>query len=545
MRSTRGGTWKKASRTLVTALVTITIVGCKKAPHQEQGDPWKTYETVANYAAQRGKVVYQVKYQPETVVFDQKSTERAFKTLGSDGSTFTLNGAEPAVRQLKPGSVLFLYGVALRRVTGVATQGSDVVVTTTQADLTDAIQDGHIQWEVPVDFTVGTAMATPPQKTTWLDDLLIRPVWAAEPGQTGSAGSVSTIPEPGVTYEGSFLDWDYELSYAPAGAHRMNIKIEVNTTKLGGARAELKGEGYIEGLSSTGEILIHAGKLIGANFGTSAPVQGKVDFVWLAQQNEKPTFNREVKLKIPGAGWEYPVVIGGLPYILELSAAIIVHPAFTSKGAFTTGGFTVTYNEKEGLRSSPAGTAAEGEGQATEEVRHETSIFGLAASSFVAALELPRVELALGIMSPFDRLDVKSAPNWVGALNPGVDTKYLKIKTMAKTIEELALPVKPFVFFDIVTSAGTFTSGETGTMPGLSMLVPCQRAQIVVSGNAGVGAKIGFDMHEIKKGLSAGLASLVPHTATVEPFEASVPIFKGEMKTEYKNGIKCLGDVQE
>jgi hypothetical protein len=481
------------------------------------------FSAFVNHASQRGKITSQVKYQPQTVVFDEPATERAFKSLGNDGSTFTLDGAEPAVRQLKPGSVLFLYGVALRRVTAVASKGADVIVTTTQADLTDAIKDGNIQWQVPVDFTVGASLATP-QKTAWLHDLLMRPVWAAESG---------------LNFEGSFLDWDCELGFVPEGANRIKLDIDVKTSSLGGAVVELKGDGYIENLSSIGSILINNGQLDDVEFGTEG-FNGKINFMWTAQQQVVPTVVKEVKLKIPGAVWEYPLVIGGLPFILEISAAIIVHPALTSKGSFTTAEFTVTYNGKEGFKSSRAGTATEGDVHGSEQISHETSIFGIGPAGFVGALELPRVELALGIMSPFERINVSSAPNWVGTLNPG--STYLKVATMANIIEELALPIKPFAFANIVTSASTLTSGQTGTMPGPMMMMPCQKAQLIVAGNVGVGAKIGFETHSVlPHGVTNALGSLLPHTTTFEPFEAAMPIFKKEY-VAYKNGIKCLGD---
>ena len=543
-----------SGRKLLCAVTALVIFGSGCSHKGSSGDSARSKGSSGDSArsqtfaafikhASRGKVSAQVTYQPQTVVFDEPATDRAFKRLGNDGSTFTLDGAEPAVRQLKPGSVLFLYGVALRRVTAVASQGSDVVVTTTQADLTDAIQDGDLQWEVPVDFTFGAAQdVPPPQKTSWLHDLLVQPVWAAEPGQT--TGSLSLPNMDGLAFEARFLSWDCAFEFVPAGANRINIKMEVKSEDVGGVAAELKGEGYVQNLSSVGRFLIKGG-LLDTMMVSTGDFSGKVDFTWLAAQRKHSGFPKEVKIKIPGASYEYPIIIAGFPFIGELSAAILVHTAFTSKDSFSTGGFTVTYDGKEGLRTSSAGTAPEGEVHGTKDIDHKTSIFGLGAGAVTAALELPRVELALGIMSPLDRVDVTSAPSWVGMLNPGANTTFLKIKQMAKTIEALALPIKPFAFFNIVTSTGTFTSGETGTLPGASMLVPCQRAQIVVSGNIGVGAKIGFDLHALKHGLSSTIDALVPHTATIEPLEASLPLFKTAMQTDYKNGIKCNDDIKK
>jgi ribulose 1,5-bisphosphate synthetase/thiazole synthase len=179
----------------------------------------------------------------------------------------------------------------------------------------------------------------------------------------------------------------------------------------------------------------------------------------------------------------------------------------------------------------------------TQEIKHDTSIFGIGPAGFVAALELPRAELALGIMSP-SRLaehDASGSYDLIAGLAPGgMDFKYTKIAQLGELIEELALPVKPFAYFDVVTSASMVTSGMTGTMPlpGAVLQVPCENAHLVVAANVGVGAKIGFPLpHNV----TSALGPIVPHQATFEPFEAAMNIYKKET-VAYKNGKKCLGD---
>lgn len=94
-------------------------------PGSATSEPWSAYENTVNYADQHGTVVYHVTYQPNAVVFDQKATENALKGVSGDGATYVLNASSPAA-QLKPGSVLFLYGIAIRKVTSVQTQGSNI-----------------------------------------------------------------------------------------------------------------------------------------------------------------------------------------------------------------------------------------------------------------------------------------------------------------------------------------------------------------------------------------------------------------------------------
>lgn len=516
----------------VCSILFLAASGCRQNTLTTNSKPSKSFAYVHS-AAQRGKIVYNVKYQPQTVVFDEPATERAFRRVSLDGATYVLVESEPAVRELKPGSVLFLYGVALRKVTAVHTQGSYAVVSTTQAELTDAIRDGEITWQVPIDFSQGASQAFPRKAAASLFDFVSPTVWAAAP------------EPPGVHFEGSILDFDFDVGFVPEGKDRLKLDIGLKTSKLNGAVIQLNGDGYVQNLTSIGKISISGGSVKEADFATEG-FNGKVEFTWTAQQQNIPGVSavlRETKIHIPGASWEYPLVLGGLPFIFELSASIIVHPALTSQGSFSTGEFTISYSGSEGFKSSEGGTSGEGAVENTQEIKHDTSIFGIGPAGFVAALELPRAELALGIMSP-SRLaehDASGSYDLIAGLAPGgMDFKYTKIAQLGELIEELALPVKPFAYFDVVTSASMVTSGMTGTMPlpGAVLQVPCENAHLVVAANVGVGAKIGFPLpHSV----TSALGPVVPHQATFEPFEAAMNIYKKET-VAYKNGKKCLGD---
>jgi hypothetical protein len=556
-------------RTLcITLVLAILGSGCTKESTSIHQRASQRFTSFVNHAASRGKIIYDVKYQPGTVVFDEPATERAFRSVSADGSTFTLDAAEPAVRQLKEGSVLFLYGVALRKVTKLKSQGSKVAVTTTQAELTDAIKDGNIQWNVPLDFTVGATSVLRKTKTSWVPHIFAEPVYAAE------------SPASGVSFEGTFSPppplspFDYDIKFIPEGESRLKLDIDAKTADLGGAVVELKGDGYLEHLGALGKILISNGKLDAMDFSAEG-FNGKAIFTWTAQQQYLPTVVKQVKLKIPGATWKYPLVIGGLPFVFEISAAIIVHPALTSKGAFSTGEFTISYDGTEGFKATSGGagsesgaqggttteaprndssTSAPAEGQINKmessgTIHHDTSIFGIGPAGFVAALELPRFELALGIMSPFDRVETTDyisnfgkSMDLVNGLAPSsaFGTYYLKTAHLLEMIEEAAFPVKPYAFANVVTSAGLVTSGMTGSVPTPLKPMPCERVQLVIAGNIGVGAHLGLE----KIGLGGTVGKILSALGDVpsdEFFAIEKPVFK-TTQTAYKNGVKCLGD---
>lgn len=68
-------------------------------------NPWTASEARARCAAERGPVVYEVRYQRAVFVFDVRSTEGAVKTISADGATYTLDPRVPAAAQRQPGSI--------------------------------------------------------------------------------------------------------------------------------------------------------------------------------------------------------------------------------------------------------------------------------------------------------------------------------------------------------------------------------------------------------------------------------------------------------
>jgi hypothetical protein len=103
---------------------------------------------------------FDVSWKPETVRIDRDATIRALQGVSPDGSTFKLAANEPAVSNIKPGSVVLIWGVALRKVTSVTPSGDAVLVHTKVAALGDAIDHGHIAWNGPANFAAGVVVPT-------------------------------------------------------------------------------------------------------------------------------------------------------------------------------------------------------------------------------------------------------------------------------------------------------------------------------------------------------------------------------------------------
>lgn len=98
---------------------------------------------------------FDVTWRPEVVRLDRATVIRSLQGVSPDGQTFQFAAGEPALAQIKPGTVLLVWGIALGRVLTVTPRDSAVLIRTEVAALTDAIDHGHIAWNGPADFSRG------------------------------------------------------------------------------------------------------------------------------------------------------------------------------------------------------------------------------------------------------------------------------------------------------------------------------------------------------------------------------------------------------
>lgn len=489
------------------------------ASSQAPGSSWTAYEARAHYAAEHGKVVYQVRYQPATVVFDVPSTERAVKKISADGATYTLDASVPAAAQLKPGSVLFLYGIAIRKVTAVQSQGSMVRVTTTDADITDAISDGHIEWQVPVTFSIPQPVKQ--SRIERLGDELVTPVFA------------------GTTFLKSFEETSqqFETSLSFGTEHGLDIDIRAEY-KGPGAKLEAHGQGYVQSTVAIGSLDLTAGKIEALKVLMSG-LRGHADLEWEGASLDAGAIsllNREFRITLDHP-MEEPLIIGGLPFVLEESAEMIFHPAFTSRGAVTKGHFTLDYSGSGGFSTSAAAPAAEGEMKGDNEIDPESSVESPNAMGFVVALEMPRLQLALSLLPPAALVEIDDALKFqkLGALKYGKSFYKKEVNELLEELEAFVQPVKPYAFINLVLSTGIFTNGAMTS--SLVAMPACQRVQSTLSGNEGLGVRLNL-AHFSKK-----LNELNDMTGPRVEFAPLPPYLPRKTVMFWKNDIRCPDDL--
>ena len=272
-------TWQQVHRSLLIAGLAGAAVGCRAKPKAEeagapagppagaagQGQGTAQLRTgiapmlVADSAGIRHYLesvdtvkgaTFDVTWSPNAVRLTRDQTLRSLRRVSRDGATFTFAAGDPTIAGLKPGQILLVWGIALRKVTAVESQGPNTVVRTAIVSLPEAIPNGHIAWTAPTGF--GQGIVSPsvlPADTAAKRASLGRPAqgifrfasWRQGDGQEGAGqepggdqggeGEAEEAELPHHT-DGEFGGYEYEIGYANVGG-RLDFQLEARSFRFG------------------------------------------------------------------------------------------------------------------------------------------------------------------------------------------------------------------------------------------------------------------------------------------------------------------------
>jgi hypothetical protein len=122
-------------------------------------------------------------------------------------------------------------------------------------------------------------------------------------------------------------------------------------------------------------------------------MSGKVHVLWEIGKNTPGVWAEEDKVKLPvGAKIPLAPVLEGMPLEIELSAALLIHPALTGGNEYSKGEFTIQWVGSKSNASEFVEPSQEG---LTFTINDNQSISAVAPTAMVLSLCAPRIELAL------------------------------------------------------------------------------------------------------------------------------------------------------
>jgi hypothetical protein len=461
---------------------------------------------------------FQATFQDNVVRIDADTVKRTARGVNKSHDIFFFDNVPELREKVVPGKVVLFEGFTFKRIQAIAIDGSRLIVGTENASLTELLKNADIEWHAPINFQelhaqkmrARAALARAPKSNV---RELAKRIWQViEPRVYADEGENEAPTEK----EEDGWDTKFSPKFSPDRLDfQVDIKRKGGLFGIADIDADLSGKGYIQNFETSLSMAVNNGNMDRFDF-SNKNVNGTVDFNWTVGVPDKPGEMGEERIKLPSL-MTTPLIVGGIPFTLEIGEALLFHPAFNTKLQIAKGAFHVDYNGVTGLKVSSGNGSAEGqnESQATADSSIQTSTANspLAAFGLVVAIALPRFELKTGA-EEFVELVPDSVADYAAQLLEKTKIGHYIHKAVKNVLETGAA-----ASFQVIIST---TASHSGNLS----LVPCQRFTMHVEGQVKAEAKI--------------LGISVPKLPDV-PFEKPYKVFEKDVDLPVPNAKICTG----
>ena len=462
--------------------IAVLLAGCKHP---------KTAQTEGSSAAASvppatGSGSAKVTYRSNVHVVEQQAGTRAIQGVSTNGAALLLDASDPKLQSLQAGDVLVVKGLLAKKIIGTEVEGSSLLVLTQPASLVDAVQDGKIQVSAPIRFGTAHAENLQPNPPGGFFDRLVPPVYAQ--GTKGGDGDILG----GI--KGAIIDgWTTDFSTTP-GEGRLNINMTLKKN-VGGFVALITGDGYISNFDFDSNIGVENSSYQNIDAGLKK-LNGVMNFKWEVSTDTPGPRTGQDRIKLP-AGIDIPLYqyLDGMPLYLEVSSALLIEPALTGGKEYSRGAFRITYDGYQHFSGKTGVIDSDGKVTGDIQFLESQNISAVAPMGMIVAFAAPRIELTFGVSKVMPFTDMKEAAAKVDLLADQLAKRlltpeqYAQYKsspmgdfTFTKAIE-MANKSDAEAFFEMVSSAGV-------SFTGVSVVSPCTRHDIQLSGKVGVSAEV-------------------------------------------------------
>lgn len=431
--------------------------------------------------------VFHVEYSPDTSIVDLATVGRTLRGVSDDHRIFLFEDSPELRAKLIPGKFVLFQGLDLRKVDAYAVdpKTKNLIVGTETAPLRAALKNAQVQFKTPVNFTDAfNQLATQFPRSTvrpsqfasrnpllqWWDSL--HPDVYAASGPHDMEGEFEIA-------DTDFATWKVHYHfYSPPDASDMHLDLQL-AREANGLDAEL-------GVKSQISNFIQQVRLEVAQTGVSLfkwsdmNLHGNGDFDWTIKSSENKTPMNEVRLKLPGK-ISIPLAEFELPMSVQISEALLFHPALTTKDEVAKGSFSVKYSGDQGFAFENSNMQNEGQSQGDAAIDQTFAFSPFASFGLVVAMAVPRIELRMGSEEIWEMAEAPLPHSLVESLSDLL----LKTPIVGQWLNNKAgnpLAVEGAAYFQVVLST-------TAAASGMQSLVPCQQFTMNMRGQVGVDAK--------------------------------------------------------
>ncbi len=452
--------------------------------------------------------VFHVEYSDRTSVVDFATVARTLRGVSQDRRIFIFEDSPDLRRKLIPGNFVLFQGLDLRKVDALAVDGKNLIVGTETAPLREALKKADIQWKLPVRFDqlfaqlggqgkVAGAMPSPMGMPDFAHGFwnFLQPTVYAGFSNTEVEGEVE-IPD------NDFSTWKchYHFTRQPEQQIKsvwqsppsqfwnkvgnaitgQGLDFDIQLEREGrGMTAAIKLKGHLTDFEQVSSILMADGAFQHAYF-KNVGLHGSADLDWEVASTEGQSSMKEIRFKLP-AKIAIPLMEFDLPMSLEISEALLFHPALPTKGIVAKGGFRVNYSGDEGFTLGKSEMEPDGQAESDSAIQSDYAFSPLSSFGLLVAVAFPRVELKMGTEELWEMAEVPLPQS----LTESATDLLLHHSIVGKWIDQKAgnpLGTEASAYFQVVIST-------TAAHSGMLSLVPCQQFTMTTTGMVGFDAK--------------------------------------------------------
>ena len=427
--------------------------------------------------------VFHVEYSPDTSIVDMATVGRSLRGVSADHRIFLFEDSPQLRAKLIPGKFVLFQGLDLRKVDALALYKGQLVVGTETAPLNQALKNAQIQFKTPVNFRdvfKQLAVEQSPQLPPPFQDALhywwntMHPIAYADIAPHNMEGAFEYADQ-------DFAVWKIHYHfYVPDEGDKMHLDLGI-TREANGLNVEMNAKTEISNFIQQWAMNLNGGQLT-LDF-RQLDFDTDVDYDWTIKTSEKKTPMDQVRFKLPApARIRIPLMeFTELPMSLDISEALLFHPAFTTKDEVAKGGFHVKYSGDEGIQFDGKETHIEGQGEGDGGIDQTFAFSPLASYGLLVAIAVPRVELRMGTDELWDMAEIPLPSSLTETLSDVLLNNTIAGKWIKSQFNGNPLEIEGAAYLQMVIST-------TAAASGMQSLVPCQQFTLDATGQAGVDA---------------------------------------------------------
>ncbi len=427
---------------------------------------------------------FKLEWSPATVAFDRDAALRSLHSISRDGSVIGIASDDPAVAKLKPGSILWVWDVTVRKVQSLETRGDVTLVRTTPVTLNEAIPNAQIEFETPVNLSAyyrAKRVIPPDLATGALRGSSAPRFLRASLNGADSGGSSDAPPAPddagtaddawydegmiGDGFSGEKNGWLFAVGYQ-ARAEGITLELQAHKNEASdNIDARVRARVDLDGFNIAESLTISNGNVDAASTHFKN-LNGKVHAQFLGRLGKPGSENFKIPvMKLP-VSFNIPIPVGGVPFVVQVGTDFTVTVGLAGKNAAITVEGQTAFRGDGGFDYKETKASYSTQFQGDKPSIGDYKGFSLGVSAVVLGVQMPRLGLGLGLIGVssvayVDVINVITMTNGaaVGGLGPpckrityaavghvGIDTEVIPLPFAASEKVADALSPKREIF---------------------------------------------------------------------------------------------------